>query len=169
MSAAEPEPEENNDGAFHVSYPRAPPLVSQSSEVVPGMRQDDIKAAFKIFDKDGDGTISSSELLAILTRGNTGILSLEDAKAILKDFDANGDGVLSISEFTKALASDFGDAVRNSEVYTTDLYNRRIEPHLAAIKALFDRLDLDKSGFLSCDEMKDVVSFYVAASNTSPS
>ena len=70
------------------------------------------------------------------------------------------DGVLSIEEFTKALASDFGDAVRSSEVYTNDLYNRRVEPHKETIKALFDRLDVDKSGYLSCNEMKDVVEFF---------
>lgn len=51
----------------------------------------EIRGAFKIFDVDGSGTISAHELLAILTRPETGrSLALEDAKEIIASFDTDG-------------------------------------------------------------------------------
>ena len=58
---------------------------------------DDLRSLFNTFDRDGSGTLDAEELLAILTRGASG-LSLEDAKEIVDDFDENKDGVLSVDE-----------------------------------------------------------------------
>ena len=51
----------------------------------------EMRAAFKLFDLDDSGTISPEELLAILTRPETGrSLALEDAKEIIASFDTDG-------------------------------------------------------------------------------
>jgi hypothetical protein len=72
---------------------------------------------------------------------------------------ANGDGELSLAEFTKAI-SVIGEDIKQNEVYVNDLYDRRAAPHMAAIKALFDKLDISGTGKLSMDELRDVVAFY---------
>ena len=67
----------------------------------------DIKAAFRVFDTDGSGTISSDELKAILTRpvpGQAPLLTAAKVDEIISRFDTNGDGVLSLEEFAQALA-----------------------------------------------------------------
>jgi len=59
-----------------------------------------LEEAFKIFDKDGGGTVSSSELRHIMM--NLGEkLSEEEVEAILKTADANGDKEMDLPEFLK--------------------------------------------------------------------
>lgn len=57
-----------------------------------------------------------------------------------------------------------GEDIKQNEVYVNDLYDRRAAPHMAAIKALFDKLDISGTGKLSMDELRDVVAFYEASS-----
>lgn len=75
-----------------------------------------------------DGTIDKLELFKILTHssGVSSGLAEADARKLIQEFDTNGDGVLDLNEFTRAITdSDLGDAVRESEVYANDLYDRR--------------------------------------------
>ena len=91
-------------------------------------------------------------------------LAEADARALIEMFDTNGDGVLDLGEFTRALTdSDLGDAVKESEAFTNDLYDRRAKPFMPAIKALFATLDADGSGLLSVSEVKEVVEFFEGA------
>ena len=64
--------------------------------------EDLIKAAFKKFDANNDGTISAGEMRAILTRGANPMLSNAEVDEIIQMFDSNGDGKLSIEEFSNA-------------------------------------------------------------------
>ena len=63
MSDEQPSaPKRNNTGAFGMGAPKSVPLFKQSSEVgTTGMRKDDIRAAFRIFDKDGASAQSSDD------------------------------------------------------------------------------------------------------------
>ncbi|ELT91897.1 hypothetical protein CAPTEDRAFT_183622 [Capitella teleta] len=66
--------------------------------------EDDIKLAFKIFDTDGDGSISVSELRHVMT--NLGDkLSEEEADELLNAVDIDGDGVINFEEFTRMILS----------------------------------------------------------------
>lgn len=59
---------------------------------------DDLDAAFKIFDKDGDGYISHSELRLIMnTLGEK--LTDEELDEMMKIADVNSDGKISYGEF----------------------------------------------------------------------
>ena len=56
--------------------------------------------AFNIFDKDGSGALSVSEIKAVLTRPGGGApISDAEAEALIADFDTNGDGELQFEEF----------------------------------------------------------------------
>ena len=57
-----------------------------------------LQQAFKMFDKDGSGFISSDEIKEILGFGKT--LSEEAVNDIIKQVDANGDGQISFEEFS---------------------------------------------------------------------
>lgn len=122
-------------------------------------QQKDILAAFKLFDKDDSGALDAKEFAAILTRPGETALSEHDAAEIIKEFDANGDGVLQFKEFAKAWGKLVGQITENSD-YTDDMYKRRIEPHLPAINRLFDKLDKDKNGDLSGDEVEEIITVY---------
>ena len=68
-----------------------------------------LSAAFKLFDVNGDGILDTDEVLAILTRSATS-LTREDAQScidamIASGADLDGDGKLSVEEFARAWAS----------------------------------------------------------------
>ena len=66
-----------------------------------------IAAAFRVFDTDGNGTISADELKAILTRpvrGQPPTLTAAQVDELITKHDANSDGVLSLDEFARAWA-----------------------------------------------------------------
>lgn len=86
-------------------------------------------------------------------------LSEADAQRIINDFDENGDGELSVKEFINAWEKISG-AVLENEAFTNDLYDRRIAPYKDRIQSIFDKLDEDKSGELTSDEMKEVVTCF---------
>lgn len=59
---------------------------------------DKLQAAFKMFDKDGSGTISTDEIKTVLSFGKT--LDEEVVQEIIKQVDQNGDGQISFEEFS---------------------------------------------------------------------
>lgn len=60
----------------------------------------ELYAAFKKFDADGNGFISSSELEHILSRMGRH-LSRNEIEAMVKSVDSSGDGKISFDEFQK--------------------------------------------------------------------
>mmetsp|Transcript_12836 Transcript_12836/g.39506 ORF Transcript_12836/g.39506 Transcript_12836/m.39506 type:complete len:152 (+) Transcript_12836:179-634(+) len=64
--------------------------------------QDEIREAFKVFDKDGSGKISANELWAVLTKLGEK-LTEEEANEMIKEADLNGDGEIDYQEFVKMM------------------------------------------------------------------
>lgn len=58
-----------------------------------------LMAAFKMFDKDGSGTITGDEIKEVLTFGGASTMSASAIDVILKQVDENGDGEISFEEF----------------------------------------------------------------------
>ena len=58
----------------------------------------EIREAFKIFDRDGNGYIDSKELKQVVTRMGH-VLTNEEADEFMKEADLNGDGKLDYNEF----------------------------------------------------------------------
>ena len=68
-----------------------------------------IAKAFAIFDDDGSGKISTSELKDVLCGGENPLSSPEEVDEALSEFDRDGDGKIGLEEFT-ALCLSLEDA-----------------------------------------------------------
>ena len=60
-----------------------------------------LQTAFKMFDKDGGGSISVDEIKQVLSFGQN--LDEEVVQQIIKQVDANGDGEISYDEFSQMM------------------------------------------------------------------
>ena len=62
----------------------------------------EIKEAFKIFDRDGNGYIDAKELKHVVTRMGH-VLTGEEADEFMREADLNGDGKLDYNEFVRMM------------------------------------------------------------------
>jgi calmodulin len=66
--------------------------------------EEEIREAFKVFDKDGNGFISAAELRHVMT--NLGEkLSDEEVDEMIREADVDGDGQVNYDEFVKMMLS----------------------------------------------------------------
>lgn len=69
------------------------------------MRDDYLKTAFDMFDKDGSGKISVDELKHILQGEDlNNLVSPGELEGYLKEVDSNGDGELDFDEFQQMMS-----------------------------------------------------------------
>lgn len=71
-----------------------------------------MRAAFRLFDKDGSGTIEVEEIAAIL--GHKGSNEGEVWSEVLREVDVNGDGEIDFEEFT-AMMQKLAETEKASE------------------------------------------------------
>jgi len=125
----------------------------------------DLVAAFKIFDTDGNGTLTADELKAILQRPSPGSTPMSDADIsyLIECFDGSvagskKDGLLDVNEFIKALAEDakVRDATASNDTILTAQYQRRFDENREAITELFKSIDTDSSGYIDVGELEPV-------------
>ncbi|KAG0590146.1 hypothetical protein M758_1G074100 [Ceratodon purpureus] len=119
----------------------------------------ELTATFHVFDKDGDGRISKSELGVVL-RSLGDDMSDDELDEVLVKVDGDGDGFIDLQEFisfhtgraSTAASSDdsvsrtwseSGDGVSSEEKY--------------ALKAAFEVFDVDRNGFISAEELQRVM------------
>ena len=62
-----------------------------------------LQTAFKMFDKDGGGSISTDEIKQVLSFGQN--LDEKVIADVIKQVDANGDGEISFEEFAEMMKS----------------------------------------------------------------
>ena len=67
--------------------------------------EQNLQAAFKLFDEDGDDQISPKELAQTLSFVDG--MNLEKAKKIVQTYDKNEDGFLQYIEFKRMMIKDF--------------------------------------------------------------
>jgi len=140
------------------------------------MREERLEAAFKMFDKDGSGTVSAAELCKVLVQptGESKPLTQNEAMWLIRRFDKDDDGLLDISEF----ASVFSRLHRmDTSPQTADAMTAALELNAARdlgkaielqtinpkgvgkeeIRRAFDIFDRDGNGTLSAHELRSVL------------
>jgi len=66
--------------------------------------EDEFRAAFRVFDKDGSGSISAEELKQVM-RDLGENLTEKELEDMIRDADSDGDGFIDYEEFTKIMLS----------------------------------------------------------------
>ena len=64
-----------------------------------------LRAAFSIFDKDGDGTISADEIRDVMHEMGEPVLD-HDIEKVIGDIDVNGDGHVDYDEFSRVVTKE---------------------------------------------------------------
>jgi Ca2+-binding EF-hand superfamily protein len=138
--------------AFGTAYAE---LLTANGKTAP---DDELKAfVFKIFDKDGNGTVDGMELVcgvSLLAEGT----SAEKVSAVFKAFDENSDGFISKDEMIKFLASVYKVLLTPEAI--ADMKSRGTEvdgpDDLAKETAdsCFEECDVNKDGKLSIEEFR---------------
>ncbi|CCA71196.1 probable Calmodulin [Serendipita indica DSM 11827] len=80
-------------------------LTMMAKKLKDGDREEEIRQAFKVFDKNGDGFVTLSELGQVME--NLGEkLSKAELSEMMKEADTNGDGKIDYAEFVKMMLGD---------------------------------------------------------------
>ncbi|CAE6138684.1 unnamed protein product [Arabidopsis arenosa] len=107
------------------------------------MDSTELNRVFQMFDKDGDGRITTKELNESLK--NLGIIIPEnELTQIIQKIDVNGDGCVDIEEF--------------GELYKTIMVEDEDEVGEEDMKEAFNVFDRNGDGFITVDELKAVLS-----------
>ena len=115
-----------------------------------------MKKEFLLLDTDGDGTISVNELGAVLRSMRGKLKATEsDIKRALKEIDRDGDGTIDLKEYIKS---------RKNKT-NMDLVHRALVQR-AKIRKEFERYDEDKSGYITKDELLEVIQARAAVTVT---
>lgn len=99
----------------------------------------EFREAFALFDKDGDGSISVSELGIVMR--NMGQNPTEaELKQMIQEVDADGNGLIDFAEFVTLLARKMNNTDKDAE-----------------IREAFNVFDKDGSGKISGDELRSIM------------
>jgi len=115
----------------------------------------ELTATFRVFDKDGDGKISKSELGVVL-RSLGDDMSDDELEEVIVKVDGDGDGFIDLQEFIcfhtgRTAASRDETAMSQSRDVGVSSEEK------FALQAAFDVFDLDKNGFISAEELQRVM------------
>ena len=99
----------------------------------------EFKEAFLLFDKDGDGTITSGELGTVMRSLGQNPTEAE-CQDMINEVDDSGDGKIDFDEFLVMMSRKVKDLDTDDE-----------------IRAAFETFDNDGNGFVSASELKHVM------------
>ncbi|CAF0725065.1 unnamed protein product [Adineta steineri] len=99
----------------------------------------ELKEAFDVFDTDGSGKVSASELGQILQALN---IKFNDnqLKQLVQNMDSNGSGEIEFDEFACVMAETFFKKYSNDE-----------------LRVAFQQFDQDGSGYIQAGELENIM------------
>ncbi|KAG2442655.1 hypothetical protein HXX76_002739 [Chlamydomonas incerta] len=100
----------------------------------------ELKEAFKLFDKDGNGHITDKEL-GIVMRSLGQLPTEAELKQMVKEVDTNGSGTVEFPEFVKLMKRRPEEPADQEE----------------ALREAFRMFDRDGNGFINTQELKHVM------------
>merc|ERR1711879_150243 len=103
-----------------------------------GANEAELREAFKLFDADGDGMISAEELVTLISKVG-GQMADAEAKALIHAADKDGNQGIDFGEFAQLWI-----ALHGAEE--------------GKMREEFAKLDTDKSGYITKDEMVTMIS-----------
>ncbi|NP_001151507.2 calmodulin [Zea mays] len=102
---------------------------------------EEFREAFSLFDKDGDGTITTKELGTVM-RSLGQSPTEEELQEMVDEVDADGSGAIDLQEFLTLLARQMREASGADE---------------DELREAFHVFDQDQNGFISRDELRHVL------------
>jgi len=127
-----------SDGKISYSEFMAKMISSQGT-----LSSETLSAAFTSIDKDHSGTLSRSEIQALLSEKHLGkIMEGQSADELIKEMDINGDGVITFAEFRTAMLGGnshhankgHGFAVGDKVEYYSASYGKWVPCEVTAVK-----------------------------------
>jgi len=126
---------------MHLMVPDATVIVSKFRETYKSLG--DVKAAFKKFDKNRDGSLSKNEMSRMMFSTGHSYTDTE-VDAIMNLGDLDGDGQIDLEEFVTLMSP--GAAATLCKI-------RQNYTSIEGVKQLFKAIDVDSDGLLSKEEM----------------
>ena len=123
-----------------------PPRGRRASTITP-VQMEELKLEFQGIDRDGNGEVSVEELEVLLRSMRVKLrLSESEIRRSLKIIDTDGDGTVDMKELTNII-----------EQYDTDGVIYKALSQRLEIRKEFQKYDKDNSGFITRDELVQVV------------
>jgi len=90
----------DSNGSGHIDYTE---FLAATLDRKKYIAEDVCWAAFRVFDKDGSGSISRDELAQVLSDGEVKAVAQTDLNELLDEVDKNGDGEIDFQEFMQMM------------------------------------------------------------------
>jgi len=149
------------DGNGEIDYEEFIALMCPSaSDIVEKFRSkyksvNEVKAAFKLFDRNGDGALSKDELASAMKSSGESYSDIE-VNAIFSLGDIDGDGEITLEEFVGLMSPSATQVVNKL---------RKNFKNLNDVKSAFKKIDTNNDGLLSKNEMMNAGKFDIEEVN----
>mmetsp|Transcript_3394 Transcript_3394/g.4182 ORF Transcript_3394/g.4182 Transcript_3394/m.4182 type:complete len:188 (-) Transcript_3394:287-850(-) len=107
-------------------------------------QKEEFREAFKLFDKDGDGSITADEIHTVFTNLGFKQYTKKDIKKMVSTIDIDGDGEIDLDEF----------------IYLLNKKKKGKSAQLSwdkELKQAFDVFDIDGNGDISAEELANIM------------